>query len=73
MATQTRLKTKVAISRKSCKGKCQAIHLCNAFVFNEAENECDIMSVQSSTDIQEASGKVFGLNYCSGRNHNYIN
>ena len=67
MADKMLLKGHLARSETRCKELCQAVGVCNAFVYDRAEDECNIMSVHSSDSIKEAPGKVFGLNYCSGR------
>ena len=60
------VKTNLYRTKESCKRSCQAIGLCNAFVYEPSSKYCYIMNIHSKKNIKEAPGKIFGLKYCSG-------
>ena len=66
------LKPLYKLSKESCKGECQRVPggLCHAFVYEASKKYCNLHSkINSDNNIKEATGKVFGLKYCSGKKY----
>ena len=55
-------------NKEECKRKCQEMHHCDAFVFNEKINppQCETITFGHRDKIEYAFRKTFGFKNCEG-------